>query len=340
MGKPKSRGNGQGSAIKRGSTWQSRVVVGWKENKDKTKMLPIIKTKGGFKTKKEALLFCEKLKEQNGRMKNAPILAYYWNIYQADLDLLSKDRRKAYCIAWNKMKAIQNKPVDAIMISDLRSVVSENAKTYYPARDMKTVLNKLFDLAAADKFADKSLPEYIVLPKLKEEERVPFTKDEVEKLWKSYYEGNKNAAIPLIMIYTGMMTGEMRRLTVQMINLRERKITGVGIKTKTRKDSVIYLASDIIPILESYAENKTEKLFPSDEATFYKVYYEALEKAKIRRLTPHSCRHTTATTLAVEKNVDSQTVKKIMRWSTAKMLDRYAHPNDDSIVSAIEMIGK
>ena len=340
MGKPKSRGNGQGSAIKRGSTWQSRVVIGWKENKNKTKMLPIIKTKGGFKTKKEALLFCDTLKELNGRMKKAPVLAYYWNIYQADLDLLSKDRRKAYCIAWDKMKLIQNKPVDTIMISDLRIVVAENAKTYYPARDMKTVLKKLFEFAAADKFADKTLPEYIVLPKLEQEERKPFTKEELEKLWASYHEGNKNAAIPLIMIYTGMMTGEMRRLTAQMINFKEQKIVGVGIKTKTRKDSTIYLASDIIPILKSLVENKTEKLFPSDQATFYKAYYEALEKAKIRRLTPYSCRHTTATALAVEKNVDSQTVKKIMRWSTAKMLDRYAHPSDSNIVSAVELIGK
>ena len=66
----------------------------------------------------------------------------------------------------------------------------------------------------------------------------------------------------------------------------------------------------------------------------------ALEAAGCRRLTPYSCRHTTATALAVTKNIAPQTVKKVMRWSTARMLDRYAHPDNDAALAAVNTLSK
>ena len=76
------------------------------------------------------------------------------------------------------------------------------------------------------------------------------------------------------------------------------------------------------------------------EADWYADYYAALEAAGCRRLTPYSCRHTTATALAVTKNIAPQTVKKVMRWSTARMLDRYAHPDNDAALAAVNTLSK
>ena len=51
----KSRGNGQGTAFKRGKTWVARVVIGWRiPDNPKNVLIPIYRSKGGFKTKKEA----------------------------------------------------------------------------------------------------------------------------------------------------------------------------------------------------------------------------------------------------------------------------------------------
>ena len=33
-----------------------------------------------------------------------------------------------------------------------------------------------------------------------------------------------------------------------------------------------------------------------------------------------------ATALAIDENIAPQTVMKVMRWKSTKMLDRYAHP--------------
>ena len=238
------------------------------------------------------------------------------------------------------MSKIHHKKINSLTVTDLRDLVAAKAKSYYPAKDMKTLLKHLFYLGAADQWVSKEMPEFIVLPPLEETERIPFTQEEQKMLWKSYKEGNQDAAIPLIMIYTGMMTGEMKKLEVGMINLGERKITGIGMKTKVRKATDIILATSIIPVIEDLIDGKSGKLFPFSETKFYSMYYNALEKAGVRKLSPYSCRHTTATALAINNHIAPQTIKKIMRWSTTKMLDRYAHPESKDAFDAIEVIGK
>lgn len=341
MGKPKARGNGQGTAIKRNRTWEARVVVGWKPNADNTKLLPIIKTKCGFATKREALAYCPILKQMNSRPTKSPSLQYYWDIYEkGEYTQLSQSKQDAYSIAWHKMNSIWHREIASLSVGDLRSVVLDKAPTYYPARDMKQVLNHLFKLAGADRWVDKSLPSYIILPPMNEKERLPFTEDEQKAIWKVYEDGNKDAAIPLIMIYTGMMPGEMRKLTTDMIDIENRQIVGAGIKTKIRKEATIYLASDIIPIIEDIIIGKNGLIWDYRKDEFYKRYYNVLQQAGCRKLTPYSCRHTTATALAINKNIAPQTVQRIMRWSSTQMLDRYAHPDDNNVRQAVEEMNR
>lgn len=237
------------------------------------------------------------------------------------------------------MESIWYRQIDTLSVTELRALVEEKAATYYPARDMKVVLTHLFKMAGADQWVDKSVPEYIELPQLKEKERTPFTAEEQKKLWKAYEDGNKDAAIPLIMIYTGMMTGELRKLSTEMIDLKNKKISGVGMKTKVRRDADIYLATSIVPVLQDIMADRIGLLYPGSENVFYKRYYEVLEAAGCRKLSPYSCRHTTATALAIDENIAPQTIKKVMRWSTAKMLDRYAHPKEEDASAAVERIG-
>lgn len=339
MSKPKSRGNGQGTAVKRGGTWMARVVVGWRLIGDPVHKSPIYRTKGGFKTKRDALNYCPALLAQTEKPAAAPSLQHYWNAYSAgEMARLSDSKRTAYRIAWEKLQPISARRIDSLSVSDLRQLVSLKAPTYYPARDMKVLLGHLFDLAGADGWVNRDLPDYIILPELNEKERQPFSDIEQAALWKSYESGCKNAAIPLIMIYTGMMTGEMRRLTADMIDYDARQINGVGLKTKVRKESAVYLPSSIVPVLQDAAAGKTGLVFDCCENEFYARYYDALAAAGCRKLTPYSCRHTTATALAITESIAPQTIKKIMRWSTTRMLDRYAHPDDAAASAAVETL--
>ena len=342
--KRKSRGNGQGSVYPRNGAWVAQVVIGFRPASAPGKSpVPIKRTKT-FATKKEAVAYCPVLLASGAQeKKQAPRLLYYWDIYSRNEYMsLSKSKQTAYRIAWNKLKPIHDMRVDLIAVQDLRDAVTAACPTYYPAKDCKNLLSNLFNLAGADGFVNKDLPSYIILPQLEEKAREIFTHEEQASLWKLYESGDKNACIPLLMIYTGMMPGEAMALKKDHIDLESRTITGVGMKTKARKVTPIVLSSTIIPVIEDLIANAQPSgyIFKRSEDEWYAAYYDALSKANCRRLPPYSCRHTTATALAISENIAPQTIRKIMRWSTSKMLDRYAHPDTSDALTAVDTLQK
>lgn len=333
--KGRTRPNGTGTAFKRGDTWTARVVVGWKRGEG-GKALPVYRSKGGFKAKRDALQYCDTLRQDQPK-KAAPKLVEYWETYRdGEYAQLGKSKRMAYDIAWRKLAPLHWRPVDQITVAELRSTCAQVAHTYYTVRDCKSLLTRLFLLASADGWCSKDLPSYIVLPKLEEKERQAFDESEQRALWALYESGDLRAAIPLLMICTGMMPGEMQALRVEHVHLADHKILGVGMKTKVRRQSPIYLPDDVLPMVEDLLAHAQPSgyVWPRDAKKWYASYYAALEAAGCRRLEPYCCRHTTATRLAITENIAPQTIKRMMRWSTSKMLDRYAHPDDEAVFSA------
>ncbi len=331
----KTRPNGTGSAYKRGKTWTAQVVIGWKIVNDHAQ--PIYKRRGGFATKRAALEYCAELRKDMQRPEQSPTLAEYWTIYHnGELSGLSKSKQIAYAVAWRKLQALHFMRVCDISVSKCRETVNACAHSYYTARDCKTVLTHLFKLAAADGWANKDIPSFIILPKLYEKERQPFTEAEQSALWRLYESGDIRAAIPLLMIYTGMMPGEAQRLKVEHINLQAQTITGVGMKTAVRKAAPVMLPDAIMPLVIDLIAHAQPSgyIWAHDAKKWYSDYYAALDAASCRRLEPYSCRHTTATRLAITDAIAPQTVQKVMRWSTSKMLDRYAHPDETAVRDA------
>lgn len=325
------RANGLGSAYKRGNTWTARITEGFFLENGIKKQKCI--TKGGFKTKTEALKYCETL--YNKAKENAtrcPTLSEYWEAFSnGKMQKLGKTTQDAYTFAYRKMESIKARPIDTLSVADLQEVLNAKCPTYEPASDFKTLLNHLFTLAAVEGRVSAEIPKLLEVPKNEEKEILPFTDAEQELLWYSFEAGHINAAIPLIMMYTGMMTGEMRQLEVEMIDFENKQIFGNGLKTATRKKKAILLPDAILPVLEDVTAGKSGLLYPISETAFYREYYAALQEAGItRHLTPYSCRHTKATVMAINENIAPQTLQRIMRWSSTKMMDRYVHPSDQA----------
>ena len=341
-----TRPNGSGTAVKRGKTWTARVVLRYDliPDTDPPRKKAVYRTKGGFKSRKDALDYCVTLKSASYNPKGpAPQLVDYWNTYEkGELEALSKSKQVAYKGAWKKIKEIHYRPVDQLTVAEIRACVAQAETTYYTARDCKAVLTRLFSLAGADGWCSKDLPSYIVLPKLEEKERQVFSDTEQSALWKLYEAGDLRAAIPLLMICTGMMPGEMQALRVDHIDLEGHKITGAGLKTKVRRESAIYLPDDVLPMVEDLISHAQPSgyLWKRNEDAWYADYYAALAAAGCRRLEPYCCRHTTATRLAINNMIAPQTIKRVMRWSSTKMLDRYAHPDETDVLRASNTLNK
>lgn len=343
MGKTKTRGNGQGTVYRRGQTWTACVTVGWVLPSDPSKpRKPIRKTKGGFHTKKEAVSYCPTLLAGGYKKpEETPRLSYYWEMYSTgEMLKLSKGKQSAYRTAWNKLKPIHDVRVDMITVDLLRRTVSDSCPTYDPAKDCKSLLSNIFELASADRYAVRELPSYIILPEHEEKERIPFSADEQKALWKAYDNGDLRAAVPLLMIATGMMPGELQLLKVENIDLENRIIVRAGLKTKIRKRTPVVLSDSILPVVEDLIANAMPSgyIWKRNEKAWYENYYAILEDTGCRRLPPYSCRHTTASALALDASIAPQTIARIMRWSTSKMLDRYAHPQTEDALQGVNKI--
>ena len=338
----KTRGNGTGTAFKRGSTWTAQVVVGWKEIDPEKPVRAITRSKGGFKTRDAALQYCPILKAGGvQKQQETPVLEHYWETYKnGAYKALSYTKKANYKTAWNRMASIHNIRIDQLTVADLQNLIDKKCPTHYTAKECKTLLMALFRIAAAEGKVRQELPTFIQLPALEEKERQTFSETEQAALWKLYESGDLRAAAPLLMIYTGMMPGEAMQLRVENIDLEKRVITGAGLKTKVRKASPIVLAENILPVVEDLIAHArpSGRIWVWDKKVWYKDYYDALTAAKCRKLSPYCCRHTTATALAVTKNIAPQTVRKVMRWSSAKMLDRYAHPQTDDALAAVNAL--
>ena len=332
------RGNGQGSIYRRGKVWQVEAVLSWENGMRKRA------TKSGFKTKNDAANYLNDL--INGRIeikKESRNLKYYYESWsKADMPKLSKSKQTAYRIAWRKLEAVQAIDITKLSIVMLRDLVGEEAPTFYPARDMKSLLSHLFKLAIADQQVTVNMANYITLPDLNETEQKPWTDDELKAIWEAYEQEDVVAAYLLLMIYTGMMPGELCQCRRSMIHLEERQIIGAGLKTDVRKQTPIVIAEFVVPVIErilTYTDDDPERrILYTDRWGFYDAYHEFTKRINIRDLPMYSCRHTTATALAMGTDVAPSIIQKIMRHAKFTTTQRYIHADTSDALGAINKL--
>ena len=336
--KPKgSRGNGQGSAIKRGRTW----TAVWTEATyidpadDKRRVHQKRRWKGGFTTKSAALAYAA---NPEPAVPKCPTLREYWNDWQAsDYKDLSKSKQTAYRIAWGKLAGLADRNVGDLTIRDLQGTIDEKAHTYYPARDMKILLSHLYKRAVAEGNARTNLAEFIRLPPLEEQELQPFTEPELHKLWDAYGAGDRMCGIILLMVYTGMMPGELLEFKGDMVDFDKCEIRGCGLKTKKRKETPIVFPDMLSPVIQHLIDTSVSDVgyvLGMNKDNFYAAYHSTLQRVGVRDLPPYSCRHTTATALALG-NIAPSVIQEIMRHTKFTTTQRYIHPDSAAARAAV-----
>ena len=336
----KRRGTGQGTVYRRGRYWQCEVVIGYKPDGTRKR-----RYKSGFETKKSALEYLSTLASASPQqLQRTPTVEHYYeSLNKSDLVKLSKSKQCAYRIAWRKMEAIKDLPVSSLSIVMLRDLVADEAPTFYPARDMKTLLSKIITLAIADQQLNINIAEYITLPKLDESEREAWTSEELAVIWNAFDQEDVVAAYLLLMIYTGMMPGELDLCRRGMIHLDERKIVGAGIKTEIRKkEAPIVIADLLIPVIDrilSYTSDDADsRILYTDRWSFYGAYHQFTAAWNLRDLPMYSCRHTTATALAVGTDVAPSIIQKIMRHAKYTTTQRYIHPDSSDAIAGVNKL--
>jgi len=338
---PRRRGNGTGSIIKRGKSYtavapgSSYVVVDENGNK---KLKRNRTWKGGFKTKAEANEYLATLEESSRR---APTFFELWERYKKNkLPKVGQSKQTAYTIARNKLESIMGQKINDVTLEDLQTIIDKKGKTYYPSKDIKTVLSQLYKLALPDGYVTVNLSDFLVLPELEEKEAVPFNENEVQAFWSAWGAGDKFVGYILLMIYTGMMPIELMNCKKDMIDWDACEIRGCGRKTKKRKEVPIVFPDFLQPVLQELCDlsnSRVGKILCMNKDKFYETYHKTLQALKVRDLPPYSCRHTTATD-AARKNVNASMLQQLMRHAKISTTQRYIHMTADDARKAVNQM--
>lgn len=71
----------------------------------------------------------------------------------------------------------------------------------------------------------------------------------MKNIWEDYGKGNLISKYILLMIYSGMMPGELMQAEKNMTHWDTQEIIGCGLKTKKRKETPIVIADIVVPVL-------------------------------------------------------------------------------------------
>ena len=331
---PKKRGNGEGTVFKKPcGTWRVEYVERYVLVDGKKKR--ITKTKSGFKTKKEALEYLAQIKTAKVKSETKKIYELYDIIYERELKELSKDKQSHYRTAFNRISDIASMNISELALEDLQAVVDSIDSGFYPKRDVKNLLNKIYEYAMISDYCTKNLAQYIKLPKNEKGEKVIFTASDIDKLWNSWDSGIEIAGYLLIMIHSGIRTGELRNIMTDNIDIDEQVMYG-GIKTEKGKRRPIIIIDKTKPVVSYFMQKGTPKLCELSEYMFYKEWNRLKAELNLREeLFPNCSRHTCATALA-EANVPPAIIMDILGHEKYDTSLNYTHINIKSLKESLE----
>lgn len=309
------------------------------------------KVKRGFKRKKEAEAYVDVLATElqaaadQATGKVAPINPMInYNLQQMydawmqspGYDKLSESKKTHYRTVWKRMAGTWPICFIQLRLSHMQSILESSGLGYYPQRDIKALYSHLYKFAIKHEVLETNRVLLLELPETPNSHRDPWTMEEVGKWWEDYRAGHRVARIILIMIYTGMRTGEVRQQDLTQIDLVKHYMVG-GIKTDAGKDRIISLADPIVPLISESITEAVCGLLPMRIEDFYDEYAEAVQRTGVRPLDPYSCRHTTATALG-EAGVAPSIIKEIMGHRSYETTLHYTHVSTEAKLEAVNTL--
>lgn len=323
------RGNGLGSVYRLPSgKWKAECTLGYYvvDGKKRRKT----KKKEGFKTKKEAVQYLEAFLSRE--IKNDSVkLSELWEGVEPELDKLSVSKQSAYKIAWKKLCPLLGwRNITDITVRELQQAVDASGATYYPRKDAKVLLVKLYNYALINDQIEKNRAEYVQLPPIPQSDHDVFTSEDKAALWADYDATHARiTAGILVMLYTGIRPAELLGIEVDNVHLDAHYMTG-GVKTEKGKRRKIIIPDILVPVvsqlLETSSRGKLCYFYKTDFYDYWKAKREALGLRE--SLSPYCCRHTYITDLTA-LNVSPAMLKELAGHEDYETTLNYTHLSVD-----------
>lgn len=336
------RSNGTGGVYKRGSTWTARVTVGWHLVNGTPR--PVSRTKSGFKTKTEALKYCQTLLDQPvAPKKDITFEALYLRWAEKYEERITKSTMDCYRAAFKHFKPIHHREFAELVNDDLQHCMDTCPAGKRTRENMKALISLLYKYAMDNDIAIRNRAETLYTGNGTKGTRPPFTLAEVEQIRQAI------GIVPYAdyiycMIYLGYRPTELLQLEKKDYDAERRCLTG-GIKTEAGRDRIVTISPKIQHLVDRQMQSPGPYLFPrlTDHQRMSENYFRtscfqpAMQELGITDRTPYSCRHTFANLLKAIYGSDTDKAA-LMGHADASMTKEYQSADYDSLRSLTDRL--
>ena len=360
------RGRGEGSVTydRRRKRYRARVTIGWETNEETGRTKQIVKTLGSnYKTKGEATSALAEYLKNPYDLNNKDItfeqLYKKWFDEYIDTDEHEsiKYRVKA---AYRYCSLIYKKRFREITIIDMKDCIYKGTATCVRGKykgqqrlaspqskeTIKYLFNHIYDYALEARIVERNYAREFTLDKkvFQEKEKnykseVPFSKEEIDKLWKSI-EFVPFADMIVYACYSGWRPTELIKLKIKDVDLKNGFVKG-GMKTSAGKNRLVPIHPLVSSIVEKYYKEAksvgSDYLFNDVNNKFgiglsYDQYLSRFNKVMNAlhfrtEITPHYTRHTFITKAkSREVNMNEYVLKIIVGHDVGDLTEHvYTH---------------
>lgn len=349
------RANGEGTAYKRGKKWTSLIRVKTVMPDGTVARVPY--TKGGFATRREALLYLPELAKSIKQPHDANVYAdisfaqLYEKLMERHALRVGKSTLYCYRAAYKYFSDIHHMKFADLNTEDWQLCIDDCPHGTRTRENMKALGTLMYGYAQELRVIDRNFAAFVWIDRTGSESRLPFTLDEVAEIKAAAARGVPYAAWVLSLCYSGFRPGEFLTLPRGAFDPVAKTLRG-GAKTDAGKNRIVPVHPVIMPYISERYLSGTPLLFQREDGampTAYfreKCFYPLLDQLGIQPIpspnekpgrTPYSCRHTFATLI---KSVDGALKDKaaLMGHTSYEMTLHYQHEDLISLRNIINNI--
>lgn len=226
----------------------------------------------------------------------------------------------------------------------MQDILNDASLSHAYMEHIVNLLKQMYKYSLEYDIVQKDYSAFIKITKEDDDQPgVPFTKDDIEKLWNN--KDKPYVDTILIFIYTGWRISELLKMPLEKIDLEEKTMQG-GVKTRASKNRIVPIHSKIYGFVEARKKQGGKSLICLDGKTtainptrYMKIFKDTLNDVGIDPShTPHDCRHTFASLLD-NAGANKVSIQKLMGHSGKDITERtYTHKDIEELRKAIEMI--
>lgn len=322
----------------------------------------ILKPKGYFKTYNEAYEALVEYNRSPYQFASSMTLKEVYDEWLKEYNVsgVAESTKRVMCASWKYLKPLWDMPIGEVRPISMKKCIEDANVGNSSKKNMKLILNKVFDYAIENGIVETNYARNFTLPKnitrsiaLNYRGHIPFTDEEMQKI-KENVNIIPYCDILYYQCYSGWRPNELCGLKTANVNLNSNIIIGGG-KTRAGTNRRVPIHPKVRNIIEKYykeaIDEKRENLFGCPDRrlkdapnimtyTLYrKRFIDIKEKLGLAtEHSPHDARVQFAT-MAKKYNVDEYAIKRIMGHEIKDITEKvYTKRDDEWLMTEIEKI--